>query len=654
MHHSDNSSGGVKNLFGGFSGRSTCKWFSRFVLLAALLVLISGLGAAEDVREWDDFEDGDYTSDPVWSEIETGGTATVQQSTVKNGDYALEIDGEPHKLVHSRTDDSISDGETYQAWVNANGDEQIWFGLTNDASAGTVGGEDYIGFFNMGDEFSVVTRSSDDNGLVFEDVTSTTSFGNWYLVEIEVRPSQSEADFRVYDSSENLIDEVTNVQTSGASNIEYVMMWNRDSGTDSRTSYWDDVSYATSPSNEEPVFNSTSIDPEPPQIGENVSYFADLTDPDDDSELENVCLDLEYGGDLVYQDCQSLSGDSASVEWLDVFTPEQTDQWLNATFTATDTAGDSTTEELNYYLDNVPPEADLSFTPDLETPGTEIQFTDQTIAEEELTSWNWDFGDGTTSTQQNPVHSYEQHGDYTVELTVEDEYGVTDTTSETVRVNSIPDADFDYSPDIEFVGQEISFEDQSTDQYSSIETVVWDFGDGTTTDTQNPTHLFEEPGTYEITQTVEDEHGATDTETVTVEVESALQAEFSYGPLQPEVDEEIEFADESGNEYAKIETVEWSFGDGTTASEPDPVHSFDEPGEYNVSLSATDEYGAVDTFWVEVIVPEESMTWEEYQALYGNNQHRNPHVENRGNSVFHSIGSMLGSVFSAIFGLLPF
>ena len=111
--------------------------------------------------------------------------------------------------------------------------------------------------------------------------------------------------------------------------------------------------------NEPPVFESVSVDPSPPQIGENVSYFANLTDPDDDSELEEVELELVYGGETVYTDTRSVSGDSDSAEWLDVFVPEQTNEWLNATFEATNTAGVSTQEELNYFLDDTPPEVTI-------------------------------------------------------------------------------------------------------------------------------------------------------------------------------------------------------------------------------------------------------------------------------------------------------
>ncbi len=111
--------------------------------------------------------------------------------------------------------------------------------------------------------------------------------------------------------------------------------------------------------NEPPEFDSVESDPSPPQIGENVSYNAELFDPHDDSQLSEVELELEYGGQTVYQESRVVSGDSDSAEWLDVFVPEETNEWLNATFTAEDTEGDTTEEELNYFLDDTPPEINI-------------------------------------------------------------------------------------------------------------------------------------------------------------------------------------------------------------------------------------------------------------------------------------------------------
>jgi len=110
--------------------------------------------------------------------------------------------------------------------------------------------------------------------------------------------------------------------------------------------------------NQPPEFDSVSSDPEPPQINRNVSYSAELFDPDNASELSEVELQLEFDGEQVYTDTRSVSGDSDSTSWSDVFVPEEEGQ-LDATFTVTDTEGDSTVEELNYFLEDTPPEINI-------------------------------------------------------------------------------------------------------------------------------------------------------------------------------------------------------------------------------------------------------------------------------------------------------
>ena len=82
---------------------------------------------------------------------------------------------------------------------------------------------------------------------------------------------------------------------------------------------------------------------------------------------------------------------------------------------------------------NIPPTADFSYT----TADLIATFTDQsTDPDGSIASWNWDFGDGVTSTEQNPTHTYETSGTYTVTLTVTDDQGATDSVSKDVTVTS--------------------------------------------------------------------------------------------------------------------------------------------------------------------------------------------------------------------------
>lgn len=110
------------------------------------------------------------------------------------------------------------------------------------------------------------------------------------------------------------------------------------------------------------------------------------------------------------------------------------------------------------------------------------------------TSWQWDFGDGGTSTERNPVHSYARRGTYTVELTVSNAAG-TDSVSQFVEVPGKIEAAFHYSVS----GLTVSFTDDSAGDPTSWQ---WDFGDGDSSTLQNPSHTYDAAGSYIVTLTV--------------------------------------------------------------------------------------------------------------------------------------------------------
>lgn len=131
-----------------------------------------------------------------------------------------------------------------------------------------------------------------------------------------------------------------------------------------------------------------------------------------------------------------------------------------------------------------------------------------TDADGTIASYAWNFGDSSTSTAQNPSHTYAAAGSYNVALTVTDNQGATNTISKTVSVtaaNQAPVANFSSS----ISGLTVSFTDSSTDADGSIASRAWNFGDASTSSLQNPSHTYTAAGTYTVSLTATDNGGAT-------------------------------------------------------------------------------------------------------------------------------------------------
>lgn len=138
-------------------------------------------------------------------------------------------------------------------------------------------------------------------------------------------------------------------------------------------------------------------------------------------------------------------------------------------------------------------------------------------------SWHWDFGDGTTSTLQNPTHTYATAGNFTATLTVTDGASKTafDTASVTITALLPPLALFTYMPANPVVGQVINFNGSASHPQETGATITnysWNFGDGATATGVAPTHVYALAQTYNVVLTVTDSLGSSDTETMAVSV----------------------------------------------------------------------------------------------------------------------------------------
>jgi len=234
--------------------------------------------------------------------------------------------------------------------------------------------------------------------------------------------------------------------------------------------------------------------------------------------------------------------------------------------------------------------ADFSASPISGGSPLKVAFSDRSTGAP--VSWNWNFGDGTTSRKQNPTHTYSSEGTYTVTLTIKDEIGNNSVTkSNYIYVKNIepPSVDFTGSPTSGTSPLSVSFTDDSVGEISSWK---WDFGDGNNSTEQNPVHVYSKSGRYSVELTVGNEAGSdtiSKTRYITVEPLIYPSADFTASPTSGTSPLNVSFTD---NSTGNPSSWRWTFGDGTSSTEQNPVHLYSNPGSYTVKLTVRNEEGS--------------------------------------------------------------
>lgn len=237
-------------------------------------------------------------------------------------------------------------------------------------------------------------------------------------------------------------------------------------------------------------------------------------------------------------------------------------------------------------------EGNVDFTAD-KTQGNaplSVQFTDTSVMQG--VSWAWTANGEAFSTEQNPKKVFDKTGKYTIELTVTDAEGVSNTATKDSYINVIsgPVADFSFNPASPVTGETVQFIDESLGSPASWQ---WSFGDATSSSVQSPAHVYYLPGTYNVTLTVSDKYGDSSiSKSVTVTgnpISTGLVADFTMAPASAYAGDQIQFTDKSTG--GTPTSWQWEFGDNTTSSLQSPVHIYEKPGTYQVILNVGDSRG---------------------------------------------------------------
>lgn len=196
---------------------------------------------------------------------------------------------------------------------------------------------------------------------------------------------------------------------------------------------------------------------------------------------------------------------------------------------------------------------------------------------------HWDFGDSTFSEALNPKHIFPHPGTYHVRLYVTSRLGCSDTSVQTINIDSLPVPDFTLSSYC--VGRTIKFTNKSTNSAGW----QWDFGDGSSSIAENPSHKYFTAGKYDIKLKAIAVTACMDSIVKTITIGNAPVAGFSVAPSCPgEVP-----AVKNNSMYA--DHYKWYFGDSATSTDSLPLHRYTKGGLYTISLVAYSTYGCSDS-----------------------------------------------------------
>ncbi len=261
----------------------------------------------------------------------------------------------------------------------------------------------------------------------------------------------------------------------------------------------------------------------------------------------------------------------------------------NATLTVTDTNG--CTSSASQEISVGPLIADFTASKTKACTGQPVTFINSSSIQG--SSWFWDFGDGTTATSSSVSKSYTNPGVYTVKFVVSSP-GCADSVTKpnyiTIKTGfPIPNATF--TADSTFTcGQPLKALFTNTTPTGTGDTYHWDFGNGDTSNLQNPSSMFNVPGDYTVVLTITDTNGCTITGTETNMIQTARPvADFSV-TSNVCLGSVVTFANASTNAHIYM----WLFGDGDTSYVVSPTHQYADTGNFTVTLFAFSR-GGCDT-----------------------------------------------------------
>ncbi|MBL7923489.1 MAG: PKD domain-containing protein [Bacteroidia bacterium] len=264
--------------------------------------------------------------------------------------------------------------------------------------------------------------------------------------------------------------------------------------------------------------------------------------------------------------------------------------YFSVTLTATSPNGCRASVTKSQIVRVFAPTAAFTASPRIGCPGMTVQFT-HTGNPINIISYLWNFGDGSSSTLQNPSHTYTAIGTYTVWLVINNSFGCQDTVYKSNYITVVSGQTAYTVPDTLLVCEDnpIAFSDPTT----GSNTWNWNFGNGSGSTSQSPSVIYTTPGIYTVTLQTSMPGGCSQTfnpyAIVKVIPHTPRPIDLNFiSSCKPYV---VSFSTQTPN----ITAYSWDFGDGSTSTLASPAHTYQQAGTYAVVLTITVGEGCITT-----------------------------------------------------------
>jgi len=277
---------------------------------------------------------------------------------------------------------------------------------------------------------------------------------------------------------------------------------------------------------------------------------------------------------------------------------------FNVSLTVTNSFGCTNTLVKNAFVKIIKPTLNISNVPGEGCAPFTFQPIPVVTSVDAISSYLWDFGDGPGSTRPgaNPSYTYNNPGTYTITLTITTTGGCTETKAfpNAIKTGTPPVVDFTADKITGCAKDSIRFTSTAT---PFADKWFWNFGDGDTSNLQNPTHTFQDTGKLSVTLIAYNNGCASvpriRTDYITI---TPLVARFDYQSVSCNDRLNIQFTNTSIIDLLSPETYQWDFGDGITTTSKNPTHKYADSGIYNVTLIVRDAINCPDTIIKKVAV----------------------------------------------------